>query len=138
MEALQNTIKQNKPLVLVIFRGKIKKQEKKKINQQPFVVYVMFYQRDAEMFLVCCPICNSHGASPTLWSTMYGHGKTNQSMVFVCPHSSLRDRGRKGKWKKNVSKLLMQDRQKLNLAATAFQQIFFSCLWLGRKKNDIQ
>lgn len=83
MEALQNTIKQNKPLVLVTFGGNYKETRKKKINHQPSVVSVMLYQRDAEMFLVCCPICNSHGASPTLWSTMYGHGNTNQSMVFV-------------------------------------------------------
>lgn len=102
MEALQNTIKQNKALVLVIFGGKNKETRKKKINQQLFVVSVMFYQRDAEMFLVCCPICNTRGASPTLWSTMYGHGKTNQSMVFVCPHSFLRDRGKEGKEKEKI------------------------------------
>lgn len=58
MEALQNTIKQNKPLVLVIFGGKkIKKQgKKKKIKQQPFVVSVMS-ARAVGHLLPCCPPC---------------------------------------------------------------------------------
>lgn len=152
MEALQNKIKQNKPLMLVIFGEKKQKQpntKQQKTNQKPkrkkkkpFVVSVMFYQRDAEMLLVYCSICNTLGTSPTLWTSMcepqiQSTQKDNQSMVFAYPHSPLQDRGRKGKGKngiKSVQASLMLDGQKLNLAATAFQQIFSSCLWLGRKK----